>query len=146
MRTELGMCVGTHSRTRIAPFALVIVASACARIDAGIGQQPAPIARMMAALAQIDDEVEIHRAARPEKDRRPLRREARPVRGDQHIGREPVLVLRGRSRAGPGEPISSPVSIRNIALKPSRPRVFSTQSSAAMLIECWPLLSAVPRP
>ena len=61
--------------------------------DAGIGQQPAPIAGMMAAFAQIHDQVEIHRAARPEKDRRPLRREARPVRGDQHIGAQPVLVF-----------------------------------------------------
>jgi hypothetical protein len=46
---------------------------------------------MMAALTQIDDQVEIHRAAGAEKDRRPLRREARPVRGDQHIGPQPVL-------------------------------------------------------
>jgi hypothetical protein len=61
--------------------------------DAGIGQQPTPIAGMMPAFAQIHDQVEIHRAARAEKDRRPLRREARAVRGDQHIGLEPVFVF-----------------------------------------------------
>jgi hypothetical protein len=61
--------------------------------DTRVGEQPAPIARMMAALAQIDDQVEIHRAAGAEKDRRPLRRETRPVRGDQHIGPQPVLVV-----------------------------------------------------
>jgi len=60
--------------------------------DSGVGEEPAPIAGMVAAFAQIDDQVEIHRAARPEKDRRTFRREARPVRGDQHIGAEPVLV------------------------------------------------------
>src|SRR5260370_24463518 len=61
--------------------------------DSGVGQQPAPIARMMPALAQIDRKVEIHRAAGAEEDRWPLRREARSVRGDQHIGGEAVLVL-----------------------------------------------------
>ena len=35
---------------------------------------------------------------------------------------------------------------QHAALKPSRPRTFSTLSSAARLIVCWPLLSAVPRP
>ena len=105
--------VGTHSRTRIAPFGVGDRRQRMRQDHAGVGEQPAPIAGMMAALAQVDDQVEIHRAARAEEDRRPLRREARPVRGDQHIGGEPVLVLRGRPRAGPGEPISSPVSIRN---------------------------------
>jgi|HubBroStandDraft_4_1064222.scaffolds.fasta_scaffold00243_4 hypothetical protein len=61
--------------------------------DTRVGEQPAPIARMMAALAQIDDQVEIHRAAGAEKDRRPVRRQARPVGGDQHIRRKFVLVL-----------------------------------------------------
>jgi len=48
--------------------------------------------------------------------------------------------------ANPGEPVSSPVSIRMVELKPSAPRSSSTQASAAMLMVCWPLLSAVPRP
>ena len=47
----------------------------------------------------------------------------------------------------PAEPFSSPVSIMNLALKPSLPpRVSSTARIAAMLMVCWPLLSAVPRP
>ena len=46
-----------------------------------------------------------------------------------------------------GEPISSPVSMMNLALKPSRPpRVSRTARSADILMLCWPLLSAVPRP
>src|SRR5712691_2621162 len=61
--------------------------------DSGVGQEPAPITGMMPAVAQIDREVEIHRAAGAEEDRRPLRRQARSVRGDQHIGGEAVLVL-----------------------------------------------------
>src|SRR2546429_382558 len=43
--------------------------------------------------------------------------------------------MRHTSRS-PGDPISSPVSIRNTELKPSRPRICNTQSSAAMLIVC----------
>ena len=46
----------------------------------------------------------------------------------------------------PAEPFSSPVSIMNLALNPSRPRVSSTAPRAAMLMVCWALLSAVPRP
>ena len=61
--------------------------------DAGIGQQPAPVAGMMAALAQIDGEVEIIGAPCAEKDRRPLRTEPRPVGTDKNVGGEQVLVL-----------------------------------------------------
>ncbi len=46
----------------------------------------------------------------------------------------------------PPEPISSPISISHLALKPSAPRAASTAPSAARLMVCWPLLSAVPRP
>ncbi len=46
----------------------------------------------------------------------------------------------------PGEPTSSPVSISTFTLKPSFPRVASAAPRAARLIECCPLLSAVPRP
>ena len=54
--------------------------------DAGIRQEPAPVARMMRALAQVDDEIEIERAARPEEDRRPIGAKARTVGGDQDVG------------------------------------------------------------
>ncbi len=46
----------------------------------------------------------------------------------------------------PEEPVSSPISISHLALKPSSPRSARTASSAARLMVCWPLLSAVPRP
>ena len=57
-----------------------------------------------------------------------------------------AALLALQKSARPGEPVSSPVSIRMVELKPSEPRSSSTQASAAMLIVCWPLLSAVPRP
>ena len=51
------------------------------------------------------------------------------------------------SSASPLEPDSSPISMMKRALKPRRPpRSAITASSAAMLMVCWPLLSAVPRP
>ena len=46
----------------------------------------------------------------------------------------------------PGEPVSSPISMMNLALKPKQPRSANTQASAFKLTECWPLLSAMPRP
>ena len=61
--------------------------------DARIGKQPAPVAGMMPALPQIDDQVDQMAAARAEKQRRPIGRDARPVGCDQEIGLEqPVLV------------------------------------------------------
>src|SRR5258708_6504855 len=54
-------------------------------------------------------------------------------------------LLRSQNSFKPGEPISSLVSTMNVELKPSLPRSASTAASAARLIECWPLLSAVPR-
>ncbi len=57
-----------------------------------------------------------------------------------------AALLALQKSARPGEPVSSPVSIRIVELKPSEPRSCSTQARAAILIVCWPLLSAVPRP
>ena len=39
-----------------------------------------------------------------------------------------------------------PVVVSSEPQIPSRPRAFKTEARAAMLMECWPLLSAVPRP
>jgi hypothetical protein len=47
--------------------------------DPGIGEQAAPVAGVMAALAQVDDEVDPVAAARTEKKRRPLGCDARAV-------------------------------------------------------------------
>ena len=69
-------------------------ASAWARIDAGIGDQPAPVAGVMPALAQVADEIEIDGAAAAERHGRPLRLHARAVGGDQHVGGE-VRLVRG---------------------------------------------------
>ena len=115
--------------------------------DAGIGKQPAPVAGVMAALAQIDDQVDQVAAARAEEQRRPVGRDARTVRGDQEVGLEQAVLVPLAQLAQPAEPTSSPISIRSLTLKPRGwPRSASTAASAAMLIECWPLLSAVPRP
>ena len=55
--------------------------------------------------------------------------------------------LWARNNSGrPGDPVSSPVSITIRTLKPRLPRSASTASIAAMLIRCWLLLSADPRP
>ena len=61
--------------------------------DARIAQQPAPVSGVMAAFAQVDAQVEIQRAARAQKNRRPPGLQARAVGGDQHVGGEQLLVL-----------------------------------------------------
>ena len=61
--------------------------------DPRIGKQPAPVAGVVAALAQIDDQVDHVAAPAAEKQRRTVGRDARPVRCDQEIGLEqPILV------------------------------------------------------
>ena len=88
-------------------------------MTAGIGEQPAPIAGMMAALAQIDDQVEIDRAARAEKDRRASSAQAAARRRRSARRRRARLACCAQNSRRPGEPISSPVSISTLQLKPS---------------------------
>ena len=60
--------------------------------DTGIGEQPAPIAGMMTALAQVDDQIEIQRPAAAERQRRAVGPGARTVRADEDVrGEIPVL-------------------------------------------------------
>ncbi len=62
--------------------------------DPRIGQQAAPVAGVMPALAQVDDQVDHVAAARTQEDGRPIGRDARAVGGDQHIRlQETMLVL-----------------------------------------------------
>ncbi len=53
---------------------------------AGVAQQAAPVAGMVRALAQVEAQLEIVGAAGAQEEGRALAVEARPVRGDQHVG------------------------------------------------------------
>ncbi len=61
--------------------------------DAGIGDQAAPIAGMMRARAQFDDQIDRIAAARAEENRRLVRRDARAVGADQHVGLEQIVAV-----------------------------------------------------
>ena len=112
----------------------------------GLDEEPAPVAGMVAALARIDREVDAdsRRACRERWSAGRPRGAGRRSRSARR--RRTARGARAHSSRRPGEPISSPISISHLALKPSRPRVASTAASAARLIVCWPLLSAMPRP
>ena len=118
-----GMPSGTHSGTRIWPVGPAMVASACASWIAGIGQEPAPVAGMVAALARVDPEVDRKGAAAcRERSSAGRRRGAdRPSRSARR--RRTARGSPRRARASRGEPVSSPISISHLALKPSLPRV-----------------------
>ena len=65
--------------------------------DTWIGEEAAPVAGMVPAFAQIDDQLDRVGAARAEKDRRPVRRDARTVRSDQQVRpQQPMLVLNAK--------------------------------------------------
>src|SRR5215471_11311270 len=70
--------------------------------DTGIGEQAAPVAGMMSALAQIDDEIDWVAAARSEKDRRPIGRDPRAVRGNQQIRLQELMLVLGAKLAQSG--------------------------------------------
>ena len=114
--------------------------------DAGVLEKAAIMAGMAAAFAKLDREVEGQPTSIAERDVGDIRRLAGAVRSQEKIGRKLRLLGSSQNGLSPGEPISSPISIRTLALKPSRPRVSMTCASAAMIRLCWPLLSAVPRP
>ena len=57
-----------------------------------IGEQAAPVAGMLAVLAQIDHQIEIEHAAAAEEQRRPVRLDPRAGRGQQQIGGQAIPV------------------------------------------------------
>src|ERR1051326_2656898 len=112
---------------------------------------------MMRALTQFYRKIEIHRAARPEKDRRPLGREARPVGSDQHVAGEPVLVLPAdfaqprradllarldQERRIESEP---PARLQHTAERRQVDRVLALVVGGAAAVEPTPLLLYPPR-
>jgi hypothetical protein len=113
---------------------------------ARVAQQAAPVARVVAAVAQRQHQVEVGHAARAQEHRGPVGAQARAVAGDQHVGGQ-RRALRGAElgqagRAGLLAHLHQPLGVE--AQPPAR--AASTAPSAAMLMLCWPLLSAVPRP
>jgi hypothetical protein len=70
--------------------------------DAGIGDEATPVAGMVRALAQIDDKVDHGAAARAEKDRRPVGRDARAVRRDQQVRPQQLILVPQAKLAQPG--------------------------------------------
>src|SRR5262249_6881115 len=83
-RTDAGSGGGPF-RPRVGPPATGVEGQALGGVEGGVGEKPHPVARMMGGLAQIEDEVDRVAAARPKKQRRPIGRDPRAVRGDQQI-------------------------------------------------------------
>ena len=79
-RTDSGIGGG---RKRVDEDAAARIDQRCDRVGedrAGVGEQAAPVAGVMAAFAQVDGQVEVERAARAQEQRRPRRAEARARR------------------------------------------------------------------
>src|SRR5262245_28838731 len=63
------------------------------KYDAGVGEKSAPIARVMATLTQVDDQIDRMGAARAEEQGRPIGRDARSIRGEEKIGFEQTVLV-----------------------------------------------------
>lgn len=61
--------------------------------DARVGDQAAPVARVVSALPRVDGEGEVERAASAEVDRGAAGLKARAVGGDERVGFQELLVL-----------------------------------------------------
>ena len=112
--------------------------------DGGVGQQPAPVARVI-LRARAQRQLEIH------QPREPMNSVGRSAcRRGPSLARKTSAASSSRrasqKAARPGEPASSPVSISQTAFSACRRARGDGLSSAARLMLCWPLLSAVPRP
>src|SRR5262249_11397861 len=62
-------------------------------LDRRIGQEPAPIAGVMRAVARVDDQIERISTAVAEKDRRPVGCEPWTIGSDENVGREPRAIF-----------------------------------------------------
>ena len=60
--------------------------------NAGVGNQPAPVAGVMRTSPKINGQIEIHHAARTEKNRRAFWCHARAIGGDEHIGAQCIAM------------------------------------------------------
>ncbi len=58
--------------------------------DCGVGEQPAPVAGVMAAFAQTQRELEVDQSAGAQEDRGTFGIDTRPVRSNQSVGGELV--------------------------------------------------------
>ena len=145
MRTELGIGPGSHSLTLIRPRGPTMAAMAWVRTVAGSGSAPPqfpewwpPSWRWQRRSKFIAPRAPRDTVGRSTRTRGPSEAMKASAANASRFARTTSWT--------PAEPFSSPVSTMNLALKPSRPRVSSTARSAAMLMVCCPLLSAVPRP
>ena len=93
------------------------------QLDRRARQEPAPVAGMMPALARIDPEIDREAAARAERDGRAVGRRGAGRRSRSARRRRTASRCSAQSSRRPGEPVSSPISISHLALKPSLPRV-----------------------
>ena len=144
-RTESGMLSGNMSRASTWPLASMMEAIAWHNTTPGLASKPPQLPEWCPPSRNSIVRSKLSAPRVPMK--------IVGIRGARRGPSEPIsksALSRSRCRransCSPGEPISSQVSIRNTELKPSLPRVCSTLRKAAILMECWPLLSAVPRP
>src|SRR5262245_57959442 len=63
------------------------------KYDAGVGEKSAPIARVMATLTQVDDQIDRMGAARAQEQGRPIGRDTRSIRGEEKIGFEQTVLV-----------------------------------------------------
>ena len=144
-RTEAGSSAGTHSGTRIWPVGETMLAIACASWMPGLEISPPQLPEWWppARASIVRSKLKL-----PREPRKIVGRSARRRGPSEAISRSALnkSVFASHNSRSPGEPVSSPISTRNLALNPRRPRSASTLAIACMLTECWPLLSAMPRP
>ena len=142
----VGQSAAASPRPGSCRCASAIEASAWARISAGIGEQAAPVAGVVSALAQIDAEREVAAAAVAKRDVGLADLRARAVGGEEGVGGEVGLVGLDDLLQALGAVLLAHLEEELVVEAEGAARGENDACRAAMWTSCWPLLSAVPRP
>ena len=102
---------------------------------------------MMSAVAQIDVEMDADAAAATEEDGRTIGGKPRPVGGQEQIRRQVrrAETLANLTQIGRADLLAGLDDKFGVEAELAAARL-THRASADMLMLCWPLLSAVPRP
>ncbi len=126
-RTDSGIGAGRSASTRMRPRASTIDAIAFARIVPGFASRPPQFPEWCPPLRRSTTRSKLNA---PREPRKIVGRSERRRGPSDAISRsaDSASALRSQTWRSPGEPTSSPISIRSFTLKPSRPRAASTRT------------------
>ena len=134
-RTASGNAAGFHSGTLISPRSETTQLMACANWMPGFEMSPPQLPEW---CAPARDSMLSSKLMQPLEPRKMVGRSALSLGPSEAISKSALskFACSWQKSRSPGEPVSSPISMRYLALKPKLPLCAKTQASACRLTEC----------